>query len=137
MSRWDNLPFDLQNYIKDIVAAQTIQKNWREHDSRTTYTINLLKKYTEITPWTNILDTTEFCHKCDCTDPQTVIEIEYCVNHSYDQPDIWVNLILNMEEGLWENRFIYSYSFILLYRRIEKAMSELQERLDVYSLRFR
>ena len=49
MNRWDILPCDAQNHIFYIVAAQTIQENWREHDRRTTYTINLLKKYTEIT----------------------------------------------------------------------------------------
>ena len=134
MNRWDILPCDAQNHIFDIVAAQTIQENWREHDRRTTYTINLLKKYTDITPWTNILDTTEFCHRCDCTDPQTVIELEYCVKHCEYDPDLWINLILNMEEGLRENRFVYCYSFIRLYRRIETAISQLRERLDVYAL---
>ena len=129
MNYWDNIPFELQNHIKSIVVAQIIQKNWRGHHCRNTYVINIVKKYTD-----KAQNNSGFYHMCDCTDPQTVIEIEYCVKHSWNKliqnikPDLWEKLIQNIEEGLWEKRFSQQ-SFILLYRRIKEAKRELQERL--------
>ena len=77
LSYWDNLPCDVKNYIFDINAAQTIQSNWRRYHVRITYLPNLVKKYTTRLQWDECLDRPA----CDCANPHTVAEMEYCVKH--------------------------------------------------------
>ena len=123
MNYWDNLPHELQNYIKTIVAAQIIQPIWRgQHDCKK-YAINIAKKYTD--------NKSGFYNSIDCTYQKTATEIEYCVKHSLlcKNTKICDNFVQMIEQSLLENR--YTEYGTLLYQRIEKARLKLQQRIEV------
>ena len=127
MNRWDNLPIELQNYIKAIVAAQMIESIWRGQHYRKRYVLNIAKKYTD-KEW----NSSGVCPRWDCTDPITAIEIEYCVNYVLlcKNTKIWENFIQMIQQRLWENRYT-EVSRTQLYHRTEKAREKLQQRIEV------
>jgi hypothetical protein len=148
LSYWDILPCDVQNNIKDIVAAQTIQSNWLGHHCRNKIAITTVKKYTDraqltSTPYIDIKylckhDRKYLCY-CDRTVLRTVLEIEYCVNRVLSnrfmitkcELDLWKSFIRNIEFSHWDPCLPRAPKNPHFYGRIERAKNKLQKHLDL------
>ena len=121
MNYWDNLPIELQNYIKAIVAAQMIESIWRGQHYRKRYALNIAKKYTN-----------KNFNRMDCTDPRTAPEIVYCVKHASlcKNTKIWYDFIEAIEQCLWEKKYTEA-SRTQLYQRIDKNRRKLSQQLQL------
>ena len=145
LSRWDNLLTELKKYID---AAQTIQKNWRRHDSRNQIAITIVKKYTDRAQLTSTryIDIKYLCKHdrkylcyCDRTVLITVLEIEYCVNRVLSnrfmiqkcELDLWNSFIRNIEFSYWDPCLPRAPKNPHFYGRIERAKNKLQKHLDL------
>ncbi len=124
MNRWDNLPTELQNYIKSIDAAQTIQSNWLGQHYRKRYALNIAKKYTN--------KNLNSMGRMDCADPRTAPEIGYCVKYGSlcKNTKIWYDFIEAIEQCLWEKKYTEA-SRTQLYQRIDKNRRKLHEQLQL------